>query len=388
MISSSANLQVVPAQICSDEYVVCGVTIRIACFNRIFNYGILAYSTDVDHLIDILGAAIYGVTSLLDVSEVARCVSRMIRRDSGIVIVRDGECAGINVLVRSSLYRREKDVREVCKLKRGIALFESINRIPLGIVALDLKRKELQSIAGKARYYDCILYDVGLVRRNNEDSGIVISMDMRDRENRFLVLSAAVADGVGGLEYGEKASYIAVRNLATYMFIEEDPQTILEKAIRRAHVEIQEYSVYMGKASATTFTGIVIVENELHLAHVGDSIAFIYDNSRGMIKLCSEHARDNVLMQAVGYKIDKVEHNGPIPLSDNALIILATDGLSKVVQEQELQLLIDPEDLEKTCKNIQYEVRRRGAPDNVTLILLKIGKEINQPRELSQKKGP
>lgn len=375
MISSSANLQVAPAP--SDRYVTCGITIRVACLNKIFNYGILAYSEDFEHLLNILRAVTYNLVTLLDVKDpsiiIHSIVNMIIEKRSGLLVVSNNKCSGINVKIRSLLY--DKDVKNTISLKKGTFIIKTFEGEFLGVVLRESKSKDLQCVTTNVGFYDCVLYDIGLVRENNEDSGIIMSIDMRYCDERMLIIAAAVADGVGGLEYGERASYIAIRNLATYTFIEDDPRTILEKAIRSAHLEIQEYSVHVGKASATTFTGMILINNTLHLAHVGDSSAYILNNV-GIIKLCTEHATDNMLTQALGFKIDKIEHVGPITLPENSLIILATDGLTKVIRPDELVTYIDRKNLEKTCKEIHNEIIRRGAPDNTTLIMLKLEKEI------------
>jgi protein phosphatase len=52
-------------------------------------------------------------------------------------------------------------------------------------------------------------------------------------------------------------------------------------------------------------------------------------------------------------------------------IILATDGLSAVVDEDELATIMQaPEDPEQACKKLVDKTLAGGAPDNVTVIVI------------------
>lgn len=226
--------------------------------------------------------------------------------------------------------------------------------------------------------------NVGLVRKENEDNYLV-SID------RGLFV---VADGMGGHAGGQLASSLAVSVIA-----EEikpiDPENIgalLKKALLKAN----EIILYEGKQNqqyagmGTTVTAALISGNSLHIAHIGDSRAYLFrankleqltqDHSlvnelfqKGSITLAEKqnHPQRNILTRAVGaqenLRIDEVYYG----LQPGDLLLFCTDGLHGHLEEQDIEKIL--------CENISLRdklnlmldaVLERGGTDNITAILV------------------
>ena len=182
-------------------------------------------------------------------------------------------------------------------------------------------------------------------RKNNEDRiGYCYS------KNCVLL---AVADGMGGYEYGEVASQLAIQTLSD-LFRQnvqkgiKDPKAFLLESILEAHKIIMEYALKrLIDFPRTTIVLCLIHKNTAYWAHAGDSRLYVIRNKE-VFKKTHDHCHVNDLLAAG--KITQEEANvhpdrnkiysclgGMIPplvsLSDplkikaGDIILLATDGL-------------------------------------------------------------
>ena len=114
--------------------------------------------------------------------------------------------------------------------------------------------------------------DVGFVRENNEDSFLA-----DEHQGVF-----AVADGVGGLPFGNLASRLAVRFLGAFIQDPEDCSTTDElcEIVHRIHQNVVELGQLVGGENGigTTFSAIRVLQDKLIYAHVGDSSIFIMND--------------------------------------------------------------------------------------------------------------
>lgn len=226
---------------------------------------------------------------------------------------------------------------------------------------------------------------VGLKRKINEDSILV-------ETGRGLW---AVADGMGGHEAGEVASAAAMEALRGLPAIEDLDELVAQatEALRRANGELiaLAQSNRSERTIGTTVVGIAISDGHFRCFWAGDSRAYrlrsgsIVRLSRdhslvqdlvdaGMIKPeeAERHENSNVITRAVGVRevLDVDSIDGDAASGD--IFLLASDGLTRLVDDRELAAELSNGSLEEVADRLLETVLARGAPDNVSLIIIRI----------------
>jgi protein phosphatase len=223
--------------------------------------------------------------------------------------------------------------------------------------------------------------DIGCVRKDNEDS----------------LLAApplfVVADGMGGHAAGEIASEIAVGTLSDFGLAYADPEA-LQQAVLEANREVIRASREgRGRAGmGTTLTAALVEGERLVIAQVGDSRAYLLhgdglqqitrDHSlmADMIEagqLTAEEARfhpnRSVITRALGsdphLSVDLYEIN--VETGDR--LLLCSDGLSGMVTDDEIRLILGRSVEPQKCANMLVnQAIAAGGHDNVTVIVVDI----------------
>jgi protein phosphatase len=229
----------------------------------------------------------------------------------------------------------------------------------------------------------------GRVRPGNEDSYLV-------GNDVF-----AVADGMGGHQAGEIASDAALEPLRELNIPGmTDPAEVgeaLAAAVRQANTLVVERAQADPalEGMGTTLTAIAIREGQLHVAHVGDSRAYLLRQNEKMSQLTTDHtlverlvqegrlSRDeaathpqrNVITRAIGHEptVD-VEVLPPITLQDGDQILLCSDGLSGPVDDESIShILTETPSGEAAVNGLLAQANAAGGPDNITAVLLRVG---------------
>ena len=122
--------------------------------------------------------------------------------------------------------------------------------------------------------------DIGLVRQNNEDSGLI--------GKHFLL----VADGMGGHAAGELASSTAISIVAQVDANKEKLENLNEKLLNIPDVITKELKNAISKDSSragmgTTLTSAVIEGSSLKVSQVGDSRAYLVRDKRIILSFCN-----------------------------------------------------------------------------------------------------
>ena len=236
--------------------------------------------------------------------------------------------------------------------------------------------------------------DPGCVRPQNQDACLVEQLD----ENCTLCV---VCDGMGGAKSGNVASALAVE-----VFMQEIrsswkagmSQTDVDDMMRSA-IKLVNFAVYDQAAQFVDFAGMgttlvaALVEGKnATVVNVGDSRAYrissegitlvTHDHSivqmmidRGELTLeeAKSYPGKNLITRAVG--TDPVVECDLFHLSleREHCILLCTDGLSNMVDEQEILFeVVYGEQRDECCKRLLDIALNRGAPDNVTCLLLRL----------------
>jgi serine/threonine protein phosphatase PrpC len=247
------------------------------------------------------------------------------------------------------------------------------------------------------------LTDVGLERDSNEDYFGYWEPE-NDEEFRHKGRLAVVADGMGGHEGGEEASRLAVEAVCqAYRESSADSQNALVAGFRSGHERIRQFarenSHLLGMG--TTCTAFSLTANDLCYAHVGDSRLYLIrggvltqltnDHSRVMDMVhagillppdAEGHPDRNVLTRALGVG-DELQAEIPqqaIPLQCGDTLLLCTDGLWSLVGDQQLLEVLQNYSPTDACKELVRRSKACGAPDNITLQVLKMNTQPkNQP---------
>ncbi len=227
--------------------------------------------------------------------------------------------------------------------------------------------------------------NVGLKRKINEDSILA------DTERGLWV----VADGMGGHDAGEVASAMvtdALRCLPSTSDVDAFTDSAVQ-AIRSVNGELIDLarSSERKQTIGTTVVGIAIAGDTFRCFWMGDSRAYLlrdgeisrlsHDHSlvqnlvdAGMLKPeeAETHENANLITRAVGVaetaEVDVV--SGDVRPGD--LFLLASDGLTRVVPDEEIAAELHRTALSQAADNLIETVLARGAPDNVSLIAVRV----------------
>ena len=244
-----------------------------------------------------------------------------------------------------------------------------------------------------------MLTDVGKVRTIDEDSILAadLSFGVNSENSKFLLL--AVADGMGGHAKGEEASKIALNAIARAVIPElfnDTPFTeLLEKGIQNANQDILDYTAKYPESSGmgTTSVCAVVKGNEVHLANVGDSRAYVVsdDEIRGVTKDHSyvqalvdegkitqaearEHPKKNIITKAVGISPSVEADKSILTLGSDESLLLCCDGVIAHLTDEDIHKIInDSPDPQSACQKIVDTANERGGSDNISLIILSAG---------------
>ena len=236
--------------------------------------------------------------------------------------------------------------------------------------------------------------EVGRVRTMNQDAFAVI-----DHMGFW-----AVADGMGGHVGGEIAAQTAIATVQHHSGSSSEllragstsPTDILTDLISRAHEAILDRARSKSKLKGmgTTLVLLAIVPDQTstaYLAHVGDSRAYrlrsgtltqlTKDHSliekyleRGILtpEMAKTHPERHVLTRALGIPSAAKPTISAFPLQDDDLILLCSDGLTKMLEDEAIHNILVSGDTDPThvCHRLVTAAIDRGGEDNVTVVVV------------------
>jgi protein phosphatase len=220
----------------------------------------------------------------------------------------------------------------------------------------------------------------------------------------------AVADGVGGAEAGEVASQTAIEVLDEafrHQTDGADVEDLMELAIQRANSSIHQMAQEHAKFSmmATTIVALHVKDNVATFGHVGDSRLYrlapdgqlhreTQDHSiveeevragRMTPEQAANHPSKNVISRALGAEQGVEVDMKTIEIEEGTEFLLCTDGITRHVSDNELrQLLVLNNNLDEVCNELKRRCYERGAEDNLTVIIVRIGEEIDAEDRLAE----
>ena len=246
----------------------------------------------------------------------------------------------------------------------------------------------------------CAKTDIGLKRKNNEDTYLVVTKGQNVKDYGMLF---AVADGMGGHAYGEVASKMACEGLAEYFNKEQSPSNGLDfhharlhhliRTMLRSNNQILRESGknQTFKGMGTTLSVLVLLKGKALIAHVGDSRIYRLRQGRleqltvdhtmaqflmeeGEIKPeeAVKHPARHVLTQVMGAEIEEIDTRVET-LAPGDLFLLCSDGMYDMVTDDDmLKILIAPSSAQVVCDQLLDAAIENGGKDNVTIIAVKV----------------
>ncbi|MGH2854036.1 MAG: Stp1/IreP family PP2C-type Ser/Thr phosphatase [Solirubrobacteraceae bacterium] len=226
--------------------------------------------------------------------------------------------------------------------------------------------------------------DTGLQRRANEDS-------MLARAPLFVV-----ADGMGGAQAGEVASKIAVESFHAGLAHDASPEEGLVAHALAANARIYELSRRNAEQAGmgTTLTAVYVGEDDVAIAHVGDSRAYCLRDGQ-LLRLTDDHSLVDELIREGRLTPEEAEEHPQRSIITRALgpeetvevdtrsfraragdiYLLCSDGLTSMVGEARLaEILLGHAHgpLRDAGEALIAEANRAGGRDNITVILLRL----------------
>jgi serine/threonine protein phosphatase PrpC len=224
--------------------------------------------------------------------------------------------------------------------------------------------------------------DTGLQRRANEDSLLA-------RSPLFVV-----ADGMGGAQAGEVASRIAVESFQRGLEDASQPEHALASLALAANSRIHELSHSNAEQAGmgTTLTAVYVGEQEVAIAHVGDSRAYCLRDGE-LLRLTDDHSLvDELLRQGRLTPEEAVEHpqrsvitralgpEGTVEVDTRSfqaragdVFLLCSDGLTTMLAEEQIaEILRAHQRLSDAGESLIAAANEAGGRDNITVVLLRL----------------
>ena len=231
--------------------------------------------------------------------------------------------------------------------------------------------------------------DVGVVRSGNEDSFL-----MNCAGGLFIV-----ADGMGGHAAGEVASEMAVQIVAKELgslrgLSDAEAASRMRSAIRKANAAIFDRTLaeHDKRGMGTTTTVMVLFSRRYLIGQVGDSRAYLLREG-DLLQLTKDHSYvqeqvdaglltpeqarthpySNVITRCVGANEDVAPDVYFGNLERGDVVLLASDGLTGMLEDQQLATIMNAEENPETCVNKMIaDANRRGGLDNITAIVIRV----------------
>jgi protein phosphatase len=238
------------------------------------------------------------------------------------------------------------------------------------------------------------LTDQGCVRKQNQDAYHIEKLD----RNSLLCI---VCDGMGGAKSGNIASTLAVdvfvqevRRTWTSNLTLDKLEQMLRGAVKLANFTVfdqaQQFEEFDGMG--TTLVAALVRGNRVTVVNVGDSRAYKVD-SEGIRQITRDHSLVQMMVER-GELSPEVARTYPgknfitraigteplvecdvyhFSVEKGNYLLLCSDGLSNTMDDQEMLFeIVHGVKKQHCCRRLLEIAKNRGAPDNVTSILIMI----------------
>lgn len=230
--------------------------------------------------------------------------------------------------------------------------------------------------------------DIGKVRRVNEDACL-------ERPHVGAGGLWAVADGMGGHTAGDVASRVVIDALREVQPAADEASfsNYVQQAVARANTNLLEQAAYQyqNRTVGTTVAILLAYDRSGVCLWAGDSRIYrlrngqlqqlTHDHShvqelvdRGVLEPAAarHHPMANVITRAVGVRHELSLDSGRFDLAGGDVFLLCSDGLSKLLTDDEIAQLMDGVNSRTAVQKLIDSALARGADDNVTTVVVSI----------------
>ncbi len=238
------------------------------------------------------------------------------------------------------------------------------------------------------------LTDPGCVRTQNQDT---YHIEQLDRNTLLCVL----CDGMGGAKSGNIASTLAadvfvqeIKSVWTGNMDAERTEQMLRSAVKLANFTVYDQAAQIEEFTGmgTTLAAVLVRGKDVTVVNVGDSRVYKVDKN-GIYQLTKDHslvqmmvergeltpemARSypgkNFITRAVGTEAVADCDLFRYKLEKGDCLLLCSDGLSNMMDDQEILFeVVYGQDRAQCCERLLDIAKKRGAPDNVTCVLVSL----------------
>jgi protein phosphatase len=204
----------------------------------------------------------------------------------------------------------------------------------------------------------------------------------------------AVADGMGGAQAGEVASRLAAESFADVRRADESPEAYLRTIAKTANARIHRLAQTDSSRSGmgTTLTAALVEEDEVGLAHVGDSRAYLLRDGRLKLltsdhslveelrrsgRLTDEQAEDHpqrsIITRALGPEREVEVDTMTYRARPGDVYLLCSDGLTTMLREERIEaVLSEAPSLDEAVERLVGEANDAGGRDNITVVAFRL----------------
>lgn len=242
---------------------------------------------------------------------------------------------------------------------------------------------------------------VGQQRDHNEDALFTLSAVLMSDNRQIPFGLYMVADGMGGHQHGEVASATAIRTMAGFILdklylpmIDPSMRSMdqsIQEVMQAGIVEANHAIVRQALGGGTTLTCVLILGDQMTLAHVGDSRAYVISpdgtsevltRDHSLVKRLIElgqitpeealvHPQRNVLYRALGQGEPFDPDVSTTQIPHGCSLLLCSDGLWGVVPQEEIIKEINSAQSPFTaCQKLVDMANAAGGPDNISAVLI------------------
>ena len=243
---------------------------------------------------------------------------------------------------------------------------------------------------------------VGMVRSLNEDSMLTLELNRTQQSLSQPVGFFAVADGMGGHTAGEIASGRIVTSLSHKALSELFPLSLgqepggrlewLRHAVQDANSDVYNLRQTADTDMGSTLVAAVLEGNKVHIAHVGDSRAYIV-NRNEIQRITTDHSlverlvtsnqitreearfhpQRNVIYRTIGDKGEVDVEVSSHLLDEGEYLLLCSDGLTGMVEDRVIhQIILDAQVPQAACDKLIDAANAAGGDDNITAIIIQV----------------